>query len=426
MDSKTCLKSRKASRWPDYAGMSLVEILVAMAVGLVLLAGLIQVWASSRQTYRFAEAQARVQESGRYAVQMLAEELRSTRSLGCRSIALDEQDATLNVIACDLINPAQGEGNCPGSPAIGSELAMGYDAAQMAAGAGLDDLAGTAASGAQAAVSARWLRGDVIVSWGAVGEGVYVDAPGSIDADQRGTIDVPDLPSDLGEGSLALITDCAGTDVFTAMGIDDADDDEEDPDNDHPSKIRFDGNKNNASKLSRSYNWSGGYLAGGPTIRARVYPFEYKVFFVCCMDSDTGELQAGDDVAQCNDTPERFRPALCRWSTENNGGEARQIVADVVDMRVTYNGTFDGNRFRGLTATTAENQDLWSGVDSLEVRLLTTWEDDVLVEPNNWEDRVATKLGFGMNSDDGDRDRRLYQTFELTVATRSSALWYVQ
>ena len=424
--NETGPKSRVMPTGPGAAGMSLVEILVAMAVGLVLLAGLIQVWASSRQTYRFAEAQARVQESGRYAVQMLAEELRSTRSLGCRSIALDEQDSTLNVIACDLINPAQGQGNCPGSPAIGSELAMGYDAAQMAAGAGLDDLAGTAAGGAQADVTARWLRGDVIVSWGVAGEGVYVDSPGSIDSNQRGTIDVPDLPSEIDEGSLALITDCAGTDVFTAEGIDDEDDDEGDPDNDHPSQIRFNGNKNHSDQLSRSYNWSGGYLAGGPTIRARVYPFEYKVFFICCMDADTGDLQTGDAVQQCNDTPERYRPALCRWSTENNGGETRQLVADVVDMRVTYNGSSGDNRFRGVNATTAEAQDFWSGVDSLEVRLLTTWEDDVLVEPNDWEGRGAADLGFGLNADADDRDRRLYQTFELTVATRASALWYVE
>jgi len=57
-------------------GFGLVEILVAMAIGLFLLAGVIQVLVSSKQSYRTNEALARVQESGRIALDFIARDIR--------------------------------------------------------------------------------------------------------------------------------------------------------------------------------------------------------------------------------------------------------------------------------------------------------------------------------------------------------------
>lgn len=425
--SVRCQQSNRPSSgpWLRASGLSLVEMMVALAVGLILLAGLMQVWSSSRQTYRLAEAQSRAQENGRFAAQLLAKDLRSTRSLGCRSIALDERYSSLNVIACELLDTPAEAADCTGPASIGSDLAMGYDASQHNAGAWLDALPGDA-DGAQGEVEARRLRGAVIVSWGAVGDGVYLDAPGGIGDDQTGTIDVWDLPTELDAGSLALITDCSGTDVFEITSVAAAVNDEEDPDSSTPAKIRFDAGgdddrKNSSNRLSRSYNWIGSDLSVGPSNRARVYPFEYRVFFVCCMDSDDGTVQLGAaNVDNCNTDSDRYRPALCRWSTATDG-ETRQLVADVADMRVSYSGTVGTTQFRDLGADAVAD---WSGVDSIRVQLLATWGEQVLIEParpNNWRDNQGGDLGFGMAE-----DRRLYQSFDLTVATRASVPWYVQ
>ena len=60
-------------------GLSIVELLVALALGLLLMTGVIQVFLSSRQTYAANEAMGRMQENGRFALDFIA---RSARQAG--------------------------------------------------------------------------------------------------------------------------------------------------------------------------------------------------------------------------------------------------------------------------------------------------------------------------------------------------------
>ena len=60
-------------------GLSLVELMVALVLGLVLMAGVIQVFLASRQTYNANEAMARMQENGRFALEFIS---RSARLAG--------------------------------------------------------------------------------------------------------------------------------------------------------------------------------------------------------------------------------------------------------------------------------------------------------------------------------------------------------
>lgn len=60
-------------------GLSLVELMVALVLGLVLMTGIIQVFLSSRQTYASNEAMARMQENGRFALEFIS---RSARLAG--------------------------------------------------------------------------------------------------------------------------------------------------------------------------------------------------------------------------------------------------------------------------------------------------------------------------------------------------------
>lgn len=60
-------------------GMTLIELLVAIALGLLLLAGILQVFAASRQSYRVQQNTARMQENALIAVEILQ---RSVREAG--------------------------------------------------------------------------------------------------------------------------------------------------------------------------------------------------------------------------------------------------------------------------------------------------------------------------------------------------------
>lgn len=66
------------------AGFTLVELLVAMVIGLLVMAGATQLFISSQQSYRFQTALADMQDTGRFALDTMARELRQADySGGC-------------------------------------------------------------------------------------------------------------------------------------------------------------------------------------------------------------------------------------------------------------------------------------------------------------------------------------------------------
>ena len=64
-------------------GLTLVELMVAIVLSLILTAGVIQIFLSNKQTYSFQEAMSRNQENGRYAMEVLARDLRMAGFTGC-------------------------------------------------------------------------------------------------------------------------------------------------------------------------------------------------------------------------------------------------------------------------------------------------------------------------------------------------------
>lgn len=438
--------SRRGSR----AGLAMVELLVAMAVGLFLMGGILQVMVSSKASYRLGEAEARVQENGRFALQVLASDLRGARSTGCRSVALDDAQGTLHVVACDLLNPAAGETGCTGTSAVGAGTPLGYAASQHGTSEWLASLPGTTTDGAQATVTKQWLRGDVVVSWGVAGQGIYLRSPGSLGDDRKGPADLVqpananhDYYCDIHKGRLALATDCEATDIFAVSNakIEDCTSTlsaaklgdltslrhGKTCETDCPDGVN-EGSVNASEELSRSYNRIGSAMSPGVTLSARVFPFEYSVFYVCCMNNRTGKIQpdeTGGNVAHCVDNPDQYRPSLCRWSTRTNGAE--QFVGDVADMRVTYDGytgQVGGPRFLdGADAAWVSARGYWDRVDSARIQLLATTGEEVRTEgalPNPGATAIQD-LGYGLPA-----DRRMYQSFDLTTAIRSNAPWYLQ
>lgn len=64
-------------------GLSLVELMVAIAISLILLAGVLQIFLSSKTSYRLLEATSRVQENGRFAIDFLNKDIRMAGFMGC-------------------------------------------------------------------------------------------------------------------------------------------------------------------------------------------------------------------------------------------------------------------------------------------------------------------------------------------------------
>lgn len=58
------------------AGFSLVELMISLVLGLIIVGGAVNAFISSKQTYTLQEAMSRVQESGRFALDLMAKDLR--------------------------------------------------------------------------------------------------------------------------------------------------------------------------------------------------------------------------------------------------------------------------------------------------------------------------------------------------------------
>lgn len=68
-------------------GLSLIELMIAMVLGLIVVLGIAQIFVSAKQTYVAQNASARMQEDARYALTRMTQELRMAGMFGCLSLA---------------------------------------------------------------------------------------------------------------------------------------------------------------------------------------------------------------------------------------------------------------------------------------------------------------------------------------------------
>jgi len=105
-------------------GFSLVELMVAMTLGLILLAGVVRLVMDTSQSHREVTRAARLMENGRYAVDLLYGELRHAGFYG-RYTALDAPAAagnpcatSLATIEADMSYAVEGYDDVSGNPSL--------------------------------------------------------------------------------------------------------------------------------------------------------------------------------------------------------------------------------------------------------------------------------------------------------------------
>lgn len=102
------------------AGLSLIELMIAITLSLLLMAGIMQMFLTSKQTYNTNNALSRVQESGRFAIDFLTYDIRNAgykgECTGAPNILLDESSAAYSADLYDLSEGLKGWND----PAIGT------------------------------------------------------------------------------------------------------------------------------------------------------------------------------------------------------------------------------------------------------------------------------------------------------------------
>ncbi|SEP85082.1 type IV pilus assembly protein PilW [Ectothiorhodospira magna] len=117
-------------RGAGQSGLSLVELMVAMVIGLILVGGAIQIFLGTSQTYRLTESLSRMQEDGRFALDQLNHDLRHVGFRGgCQGEIqnlLDEDDSKYDASFFDLDDAIEGwngvKGKAPDDYVAGTDV----------------------------------------------------------------------------------------------------------------------------------------------------------------------------------------------------------------------------------------------------------------------------------------------------------------
>lgn len=153
------------------AGISLVEVMIAMLLGVVLMGGMLQVFSSSRQSYRVHDAVSRMQESGRMALEVISRDARMADFWGCLS---------------DSANVVNNLNN---------------------AGAGFIDFAAGGIGGTEGAAGAP----DSLILRGGINSGLELEPPYGPQA----SANVKVAPgSGLAQDDIVFVSDCGAADIF--------------------------------------------------------------------------------------------------------------------------------------------------------------------------------------------------------------------
>lgn len=143
----------------DENGVSLIELMVALAIGSLLILALVEVFAASRAAYMLSSGLARTQENGRFAIDILQRDLRMAGHAGCvndqaRFLPGNVTASRPALISTFLTEAQQFDGNYAAITAPGLRFDMsitGYEAVNTASGNSV-----TLATVPGAATAAAW------------------------------------------------------------------------------------------------------------------------------------------------------------------------------------------------------------------------------------------------------------------------------
>lgn len=217
-------------------GFSMVELMVAMVIQFILLAGMVYVYSNSRVMFTVNEQLSRVQENGRYLTDVLLHDIRMAGYSGCRSI---DEVVPNNIIAR--------------SPPTFASLADGITVFEN--GAGWDN----------PTALTRVAGSDVITLQSAQGSGVSLRANMITDT---ATIQMIWNPDRLAANDLILISDCSHADLFRASAIN------------LGTIIAHDNIANTGNQLSKAYAKD-----------AQLMPFDAHTYFIASANAEPGLYQ---------------------------------------------------------------------------------------------------------------------------------------
>lgn len=371
------MRTKNSSVRSRQRGVTLVELMVALLLGLVLTGGFIQVFMSNRVTYQFNEGLSRLQENGRFAIDTLNFRTRMAGYYGCLSeIAIFNN---LNDAGTLPFNFAEG---LAGFEADGSDVGETVVAGSSnpANSTNEDDWTPSLPSELDGRVTPG---SDVLVIRNISAASHALRSPFS-DGDE---VSVTASAAEYGVGDIAVVSDCQKASIFqiTTVTTEGA----------NEIKVAHAGGGENPGNAGALATWDTDqtYSAGAELMRAETY-----VYFV-------GAAAAGEP------------PGLVQGRLRTTGaGTAELVFEELVEsvetMQVLYGLDSDGDGAVNEYEP-ADGVGDWTEVVAVRIGLLLRAPDEYGPEVDEAEYAVN-----GTTFDPAD-DRRVRQVFTTTIALRN-------
>lgn len=336
-------------------GLSLVELMISIALGLVLMAGVLQMFLSTKTSFLTQQGMSRIQETGRMAMEFIGRDLRVVSQVGCVRSQIPNKQSP-NIADPSAINLGGLHKNF-------NEGLMGYDtpAALTASGVTL-----ATAVGSMVPVN----NSNILVIRGATERGFPVSAPNTNNAITVYKSDSSiqnDCIDGLCKDGAAVVSDCDSGRFFTVSSLAEA---------------------GQFLTVTHNGDWDITIPANSYVQRPEVfvYPMHTIVYFVAPSPNAAGE------------------PAL--WQKIDRL-PAQELILGIERVRFTYR--FNGS-YRAASAVAAAE---WNSVDAVRVEFVVRGlEDNALESPQTYTfpgDAAATSPG----------DRRIRQLFSNTFSVRT-------
>jgi type IV pilus assembly protein PilW len=364
-------------------GLTLVELMVALVMGLIILAGVLTVFIANKQTYRFQDALSRLQENGRFAINMLERDIRIAGGTAECQLAIPPQN-TLN--QPDGSPPAGGV--CPyrSWTPFGGEAIEGFDNVKTSAGGSGETYSQTfkIVGGSTIAPLPDTDVVQVLLSTTG-GAKILQHQPKSAQFKTETQAGIAD-----GDIVLVIYPNCRDGVVVQVTNTND------DKSNHHTEVVHNKGNRtdpgNDCNQLEESF------------VNGNLYRIQYRTYFVA--------------------NTARGIPALYRFSMP--GTVAEELVEGVEDLQVLYGVDEDNDSNRTVdsyrTAAWVRSNNLWGQVRSVRLHLLLQSADPRVLPQENLIDFTGLFSDHHPWKTVPKNDGRWRQTYGTTVAIRNRVL----
>ncbi|MCK0165002.1 PilW family protein [Marinobacter sp. S6332] len=351
------------------AGLSLIELMIAMLLGIILTLGATQVYLGTSQSYRLTDAIAHGQENIRFVSSMMQRDVRSAGGLACLQSA-GEVDDKLNLARVVPV----GDGVL-GWEAAGTGIGAAYNAVDSVAAGSGDWTEGSGAGTFPVEITGEVVKATDVLIVNSV-QTLPVDVTGSTAA-QINLGAASGLPE--GQVVLAVTDDCSAGELF----------------------------QNTATDGDSSVS-----IAGGASAPGNAAPASFDLAY-----GTEARIASYSTVAYYigvrNDASGNSTPVLYRQRLDARAEGPQELVAGVESMQILY-GLSSGVLKRADSYTTADNVTSWEDVVSVRVAFVVRSENGANSEKLQ---RVFNLLGTEVTTLE-DRRARLVATSTIGLRNR--------